>query len=127
MKRKDILIKHSDIINPSYSYMKLIPSSSISKYDSSDLSLLVNDLFRTVIERIHFIEKRLFVESTTSIRYLIDITKNDVSFFYIIPKQYKDLAIDTIAKMWNGKCTVQEIDKNSITILNNPTIYQMIY
>lgn len=127
IKRKDIMIKYSDILNPKYSYMKLIPSASISNYDSSTLALLVNDLFKNLKERIHIIEKRVFLEEKTSIRYMIDISKDKVEFFYIIPSVYKDLAIDTIAKMWNGRCTVQEINKDSIRVLNNPTIFQLKY
>lgn len=127
MKRKDIMLKNSDTINPEYSYMKLLPSSSISNYDSAELSLLVNELFKTLLERIHFIENRFFLEKRTSIRYMIDISKTSVEFFYVIPSAYKDLAIDTIAKMWNGRCTVQEINKNSIRVLEDPTIYQLKY
>lgn len=127
MKRKDIRLKYSDIIDPKYAYFKLIPSSGINSYDSSELSLLANQLFKTIFSRIHFIEKHVFMEKTTSIRYLIDITKNSVDFYYIIPEQFKFIAIDTIAKTWNGKCTVQEVHKESIRILNNPTVYQMRY
>lgn len=126
-KRKDIILKHSDILKPEYSYMKLIPSASISNYDSSALALLVNDLFKNLRERIHIIERRVFLEEKTSIRYMIDISKDRVEFFYIIPSIYKDLAIETIAKMWNGRCTVQEINKDSIRLLNNPTIFQLRY
>lgn len=125
MKRKDIMMKYSDIINPNYCYMKLIPSASISNYDSSELALLVNDLFKNLKERIHYLERQLFMEEKTSIRYMIDISINSVEFFYIIPQVYKDLAIDTIAKMWNGRCTVQEISKENINVLDDPTIYQM--
>lgn len=127
MKRRDLMVKYSDIINPTYSYMRLIPSSSINNYDSSALAILVNDLFKTLKERIHFFEKRIFLEERTSIRYLIDISQSSVEFFYIIPSVYKDLAIDTIAKMWNGKCTVQEVSRDSIRVLNDPTIYQAKY
>lgn len=126
-KRKDIILKHSDILHPKYSYMKLIPSASISNYDSSSLALLVNDLFKSLSERIHVIEKRVFLEEKTSIRYMIDVSKDRVDFFYIIPSAYKDLAIDTIAKMWNGRCTVQEVNKSSIRVLDNPTIFQLRY
>lgn len=127
MKRKDIIIKHSDILKPKYSYLKLIPSASINNYDSSNLALLVNDLFRNLKDRIHIIERRVFLEEKTSIRYMIDISKDRVEFFYIIPSIYKDLAIDTIAKLWNGRCTVQEINKNSIRLLDNPTLFQVRY
>ena len=127
MKRKDIMMKYSDIINPEYCFMKLIPSSSISNYDSAELSLLVNELFKKLIDRIHFIEKRFFMEAKTSIRYMIDISQSSVEFFYVIPKPYKTLAIDTIAKTWNGKCTVQEVSKDSVRVLDDPTIYQMKY
>lgn len=127
MKRKDIMIKHSDIINPTYSYMKLVPSSGINNYDSSSLSLLVNELFVPLRDRIHFIEKRFFHVAKTSIRYMIDISPTSVEFFYIIPEVYKELAIETIAQMWNGRCTVQEINKNSIRVLENPTIFQVKY
>lgn len=126
-KRKEILVKYSDIIHPKYCYFKLLPSSSISNYDSSSLSLLVHELFKTLKNRIHIFEKRLFLEDKTSIRYLIDISKENVEFFYVIPDIYKNLAIDTIAKIWNGRCTVQEIPKESIRVLESPTLYQLKY
>ena len=127
MKRKDIKIKYSNIINPTYAYFKLIPSSGIYNYDSSGISLIANQLFKTLSARIHFIEKQFFIESKTSIRYIIDINKKNVNFYYIIPKEYKHLAIDTIDKTWSGKCIVQEIHKESIPVLNNPTVYQAKY
>lgn len=126
-KRNDILFKYSDILKPKYVYMKLIPSSSVVSYDSSKLSLLVNELFKNIKDRIHFIEKRFFLEEKTSIRYMIDVSKEKVEFYYIIPEIYKDLAIDTIAKIWNGRCSVQEIKKSNVRVLDNPTIYQMRY
>ena len=126
-KRKDVLIKHSDILNPKYSYLKLIPSSAISNYDSSALVLLVNDLFKSVKDRIHIFEMHIFQEKKTSIRYMIDISKDKVEFFYVIPEIYKNLAIETIGKMWNGRCTVQEISKDSIRVLQDPSIYELRY
>lgn len=127
MKRSDIKMKYSDIINPKYEYFKLVPSSGINSYDSSNLSLIANQLFKTLFARIHFIERQIFKEEKTSIRYIIDISKESVNFYYIIPKNYKQIAIDTIAKTWNGKCIVQEVHKKSIRVLENPTIYQMKY
>ena len=127
MRRKDIQIKYSDIINPTYAYFKLIPTSGVNNYDSSNLSLLANQLFKTLLSRIHFFEKQVFIEEKTSIRYVIDISTDCVNFYYIIPKEYKFIALDTISKTWNGKCTVQEVHKESIKVLNNPTVYQMKY
>lgn len=126
-KRKNLMIKYSDIINPKYCYMKLIPSSAIKDYDSSSLSLLAQDLFKTIKDRIHYIERHFFKEEKTSIRYMINISKDIVSFYYVIPNTYKTIALDTIAKIWNGKCTVQIINKEDLPILDNPTIYQGEY
>ena len=126
-KRKDLMIKHSDIINPKYSYFKLIPSSAISNYDSSELVLITNDLFKSIRDRIHTFEMNVFFEKRTSIRYLMDISDNRVEFFYIIPEAYKNIAIETIGKIWNGRCTVQEVSKSSIRVLNDPSIYEIRY
>lgn len=125
MRRKDIRIKYSDILNPEYVYMKMIPSSSITNYDSSALSILANELFKNIIERIHFLERRFFLEEKTSIRYMLDISTESVNFYYIIPKEYKHIALDTISKIWNSRCTVQEVSKDSIRVLDNPTIYEV--
>lgn len=125
--RDKVYIKYSDIINPKYSYLKLVPSSAISNYNSSALSLLVHDLFKNMKDRIHYFERHLFLEEKTSIRYMIDISKDNVEFFYVIPEVYKNLAIETIASIWNGRCTVQEISKSSIRILEDPSIYEVRY
>lgn len=120
-------ISQKYIRNPNYAYLKLIPSSAISNYDSSELALLVHDLFKNLRDRINIFEKEIFMESRTSIRYMIDISKDRVEFFYVIPDIYKNLAVETIAKMWNGRCTVQEISKASIRVLKDPSIYQLQY
>lgn len=127
MKRKDIKVKYDNVLNPKYSYFKLIPSSGIYNYDSSGIALIANQLFKTLFSRIHFIEKQFFIENKTSVRYIIDINNKSVSFYYIIPTEYKYLAIDTISKTWNGKCTIQEIHKESIRVLKNPSVYQAKY
>ena len=119
-------IKLSDYFamqNPNYVYLKLIPSSAIKDYDSSSLAIIANQIYKKFTDRITKKEKTWFYEVRSSVKYVITIRKTEVSFYYIIPEIHVSLAMDTIAKCWNNKCTATVVDKSAIRILENPHIY----
>ena len=123
-------IKLSDYFamqNPNYVYLKLIPSSAIKDYDSSSLAIIANQIYKKFTDRITKKEKTWFYEVRSSVKYVITIRKTEVSFYYIIPEIHVSLAMDTIAKCWNNKCTATVVDKSAIRILENPTVYEANY
>lgn len=116
-----------EIIKPDYQYIKLVPSSAIKDYDSSSLVIIANQIYKKLMHRITINEKKLFYEVRSSVKYLICITKTNVSFYYIMPKLYVNLAIEAISKSWNGKCTATIVDESEVRILDDPTVYEARY
>ena len=128
MKKASIkLSDYFEIINPDYQYIKLVPSSAIKDYDSSCLTIIANQIYKNMMNRITRNEKKIFYEVKSSVKYLISITKTNVQFYYIIPKLYVNLALEAISKAWDGKCTATIVDESEVRILENPTVYEVKY
>lgn len=101
--------KHFEIIKPEYAYLKIIPDTSIRNYNSTSIAKAIHHMQRTIKERIRMENKKITFESTVKCSYLIDIYKNDVNFYLIVPKGYIDIMTVKIKDVWN-KATVEVCD-----------------
>lgn len=127
MKKIMKMDKFIGIIKPNYQYIKLVPSSAIKDYDSSGLSIISNQIYKKLMQRITREEKKFFYEVKSSIKYLICISKKEVCFYYIIPQVHVNLALEAISKVWNGKCTAKVVDEKEVRVLDNPIVYSAEY
>lgn len=105
-------IKLSDyfkIVKPVYTYIKIIPHKSIRNYNTSNIAKAVAHTYKSIDKRIHREQKKLFIESKFKISYVIDIEKDDVSFYFIVPDIYKYILLEKIREIWL-KATVEIIE-----------------
>jgi len=109
------LSKYLQIVKPTYVYLKLTPDTSIRNYDSSNIAKSISKMYKTTIEQIsrqekylHWYNFRFQVETPVKCSYLIDIRKNDVSFYFIVPTQHKSLIMEKIQATWK-KVAIEEV------------------
>lgn len=96
--------KYVEIVRPIYTIYKITPHSSCRNYDTSAIASVMS----TVKNYIRKEERKYFVESKMKCTYMIDIYKDDIQFFFIVPSQYKMLLKDKLEQTWS-KATIEEV------------------
>jgi hypothetical protein len=119
------LSKYIEIKRPIYQILKIKPHTSIRNYNSTVLAKMVADMYRSIEKSIKRIERKLIIETSVKCSYLIDIWKNQVNFYFIVPSQYKYMAKEKIMNVW-PQVTIQEVDVIPEFSID-PTVYQLIY
>ena len=126
IKPKSIkLSDYFEIINPEYIYLQLIPHNSIRNYNSDKIAKAINTLYLSLTQRIHKQDKRMFIYKPSKVGYYTYITKNDVSFYFVIPQNRLNLIKDKIGSTWNG-ITIKQVDTLP-TFSTNTIKYYLTY
>lgn len=117
--------KYIEIKHPVYAYLKITPDKGIRNYNSSNIAKAISCMYYNITNMIVKIEKKYIIQTQVKCSYMIDIYKNNVSFYFIVPKQYKSLAEEKIRETWK-KCTIEEI--SNIEQFNQTSeIYELSY
>lgn len=119
------LSNYFKLINPTYTYIQIIPHRSIRNYNSSNIAKTISHTYKAINKRVHREQKKIFIETNFKISYIIDIQNNNAEFYFIIPIIYKDLIIDKITEIWR-QATIKEVD-NLPTFSTNSTTYSLSY
>ena len=90
------LSTYFEIKKPTYSVLQVIPHSSCRNYNSSTIGKFVASMKRDI----HKEERKFVVESEVKCSYVIDICKNDVRFYFIVPKRYENILRAKISDTW---------------------------
>lgn len=117
--------KFIEIVRPTYETIQIIPHSSTRNYNSSDIAKMVAGMYRSITNSIRFAERRLMVETKVKCSYVIDMHKDQVNFYFIVPRQYKHIAKEKILSVWK-KATLKE-GARIAKFHDNITTYQMSY
>ena len=117
--------KYFEIKHPVYEALKITPHSGVRNYNSSNIAKMVADMYRGITKSIKRVERKLIVETSVKCSYIIDITKQDVSFYFIVPRQYKSIAKEKIASVW-PTATILDAEIPQMKG-DNITTYQLAY
>ena len=117
--------KYFEIIHPVYIYLKIIPYKSVRNYNTSEIAKAMSDTYRSILKRVHKEEKKILFETEFKISYIIDMKKNDVNFYFLVPAFLKDIIKEKINEIWT-KATIEEIDEIG-TFTNKKIAYQLGY
>lgn len=98
------------VIKPEYIYLKLIPDTSIRNYNSGAIAKMVASMWQGINKRIYREEKTWCFKSPMRCSYFIDIQKNDVRFYFIVPTQYETIAREKISSVW-PRVTIEKTNK----------------
>lgn len=115
-----------EIKRPVYETLQIIPHSGVRNYNSSTIAKMVSDMYRGITKSIKRIEKKLIVETTVKCSYMIDIRRDGVKFFFVVPRQYKYMAKEKIMSVWPKATITEGIEIEKFTH-DNLTSYQLSY
>ena len=100
--------QYLQIIKPTYVYLRLIPDTSIRNYNSTNIAKSISHMYKGIIDRINREEKHFVIKSQVKCSYLIDIYKDNVFFYFIVPIQYKTIIVEKITGTWK-KVSIEEV------------------
>lgn len=107
-------LKFSDCIKltkPKYRYLKIIPHTSCKNNKADEIASYVNYMYKKLNKRMIKSEKGLIVESKCKLSYYIYITKNDASFYFIVPEYHLEMIKNKIYNSWSKKVNVVEVNE----------------
>lgn len=98
-----LLSKYFEVVNPTYTTFRITPHSSCRNYNSSTIAKTMS----TIRHRIHKEEKKYVVETKMKCIYMIDIYKDDVKFYFVVPTMYKTMVKEKLSATW-PTATIEE-------------------
>ena len=98
------LSTYFEIRKPTYSILQVIPHSSCRNYNSSTIGKFVSSMKRDI----HREERKFVIESEVKCSYVIDIYKNDVKFYFVVPERYKDMLKAKITDTWSKSTIIED-------------------
>ena len=120
------LSKYFELIKPEYDYIQIIPHKSIRNYNSANVIKTIAYTFKKSEKLIKIEQKKLFFKTNFKISYVIDINKNNVSFYFIVPKPFTNLIVEKIHEIWS-KATVTVLEKRIEGFSNNAEYFELGY
>lgn len=137
VKEKSIkLSEYFNLIKPSYVYIQIIPHKSIRNYSSSNIAKAISYTYKSINKRLKVEKKKIAnkillpskmtLECEHKISYVIDITKENASFYFIVPKPYANIILEKIKEIWS-KATVNVLDKAIKPLNANSKFYELSY
>lgn len=117
---------HFEVIDPTYTTLHIIPHSSIRNYNSSGIAKMVTTMYKSIRQSIYKVDKKYVLESKVKCSYVIDIVKDNVNFYFIVPIQYKHIAKEKVQSVWD-KATIEECSSIPKITQQNIHTYQLNY
>lgn len=103
------LSEYFQVVKPQYAYLKLTPDTSIRNYNSTNIAKTISNMYKGITKRIKKEEKGFAFETVLKCSYMIDIHKDNVNFYFIVPKQHISIIKEKIQETWK-KVTVEEVE-----------------
>jgi|GEM_PF-506223 len=124
--KKDFSIpvsKYFEIIYPTYLYLKITPHKATRNMDSRNIAKAIQNTYRSIDKRIKRDKNKLFIESNFKISYVVDVRKENTSFYFIVPKPYLNIIIEKVREIWS-KVELNIVDP--IGKFNEDTVYYQL-
>lgn len=119
------LNNYFELIKPQYTYIKIIPDKSIRNYNTTNIVKAIAYTYKSLLKRVRIEQKKLFFETSFKVSYLIDITRNDVSFYFLVPEIFQTILIEKIREVWSKATIIKNAEFNKLN--NNSDVYQLYY
>lgn len=121
-------IKLSDYIQlkkEEYVTLQLIPTKSNKNNSTDNIAALINKMFIKADKLIKKENKKLIIQMYLKCSYYIHITKDEVQFFFIIPKVHVMKFRTKFSETWKN-IEIKEVDNIPVDV-NSCTKYQLTY
>ena len=112
MKNKQFSIKISDyfqINKPEYTYLKLIPSTSVKNNKACDIAEIINNVYININERFKRQNKGFSYDLPSKVSFIIDINECDASFYLLIPTLHVKEFNQKLTEVF-GKITIEKVE-----------------
>lgn len=120
------LSEYFAIKKPCYRYIKITPHKSIRNYTTQSLAKSIASTYRALNRKIYRERKKLIIEQDFSIKYVIDIYKDNANFYFIVPEVFLQVCLEKIMDIWN-KATVEVIEGGIKSFSKDVEIYGLSY
>ena len=111
---------------PKYVYLHIIPQKSVRNYNTDSITKTIAHTYRSLDKRVRIKQKKLFFETSFKISYMIDITKNNADFYFIVPECFSNLLMEKTQEIWST-ATVEILDTPVKEFTNNAVRYELSY
>ena len=121
-------MKFSDCISiqkNEYSIVQLIPVRANRNTSTEQLATMVNKMYKQVNQLIKIENKKLIIQQQFKLTFYINITREKIQFYFLIPKIYLNKFKVKFREIWKN-IEINEVDELPIDI-NNFSKYQLKY
>ncbi|WP_250673808.1 hypothetical protein LZ906_006850 [Paraclostridium ghonii] len=119
------LDKYFQIVKNEYVTVQLIPTKSNKNNSTDAIANLINKMFKQLNKLVRIENKKLIVETQMKASYYIHITKEEVQFYFILPKIHLMKFKSKFSEVWKN-IEIKEIESIPMDI-NSCTKYQLRY
>ncbi|QYE96652.1 hypothetical protein [Paraclostridium sordellii] len=117
--------KYFQIIKNEYVTVQIIPTKSNKNNSTDAIASLINKMFLNLNNLIRLENKKLIIQTQMKASYYIHITKEEVQFYFILPKVHLIKFKSKFSEIWKN-IEIKEVDCIPINI-NECTKYQLRY
>lgn len=117
--------KYLQIVNEEYVTVQLVPVKSNRNNNTDAIANMINKMFMGLNKLIKVENKKIIINTRLKASYYIHITKEDVSFYFIVPKVHLTKFKTKFSEIWRN-IEIKEVDSIPIKI-NECTKYQLSY
>ncbi|MCR1848245.1 hypothetical protein NSA42_03045 [Paeniclostridium sordellii] len=117
--------KYFQIIKNEYVTVQIIPTKSNKNNSTDAIASLINKMFLKLNNLIRLENKKLIIQTQMKASYYIHITKEEVQFYFILPKVHLIKFKSKFSEIWKN-IEIKEVDCIPINI-NVCTKYQLRY
>lgn len=108
-----------------YVTFKLIPTKSSRNNTTIGIAHLINSMYRSTNKLIYKENKKLIIETRLKASYYIHISKENISFYFIIPKIFQNQFKSKFSDTWKN-VDIKIVDAIPVDI-NSCSKYQLYY
>ena len=108
-----------------YITFKLIPTKSSRNNTTIGIAHLINSMYRSTDKLIYKENKKLIIETRLKASYYIHISKENISFYFIIPKIFQNQFKSKFSDTWKN-VDIKVVDAIPVDI-NSCSKYQLYY
>lgn len=127
------MLKHSmklsnyfQIIRPEYEYIRVQPHKSIKNTNTAHLAKAIQSTYRAIDKRIYKQKKKLFFQCDWKVSHVMDIHKDHVDFYFIIPKPCTNSILQQLCACW-PKATLEVMEQKPEAFSKDAETYQLSY
>ncbi|MFR3558319.1 MAG: hypothetical protein ACLTUN_07250 [Paraclostridium sordellii] len=117
--------KYFQIIKNEYVTVQIIPTKSNKNNSTDAIASLINKMFLKLNNLIRLENKKLIIQTQMKASYYVHITKEEVQFYFILPKVHLIKFKSKFSEIWKN-IEIKEVDCIPINI-NECTKYQLRY